>query len=91
MKEKGLQDIPHLYRVVVQKVKDESLNGAISYREFNRLLSFTIHLRKTDAKIVQRELADMGVFKLGNRGLKIIIEETGGCSPFATKNGDKHD
>lgn len=67
--------IPSLYVIVKKKIEENSVDGTLSYRDFNRIMSWAIHLTKHDSKILRNELNNMKIIKLGNRGLKITIRE----------------
>lgn len=67
--------VPHLYELIKKKLEAYAVNGTLSYHDFNRIMSWAIHPSKHDSKIVLKEMDDMKIIKLGNRGLKIIVRE----------------
>ncbi len=65
--------IPYLYQIVRKKIEENvTINNTLSYRDFNRIMSWAIHLSKRDSRIILQELKNMKMVKLGNRGLKLI-------------------
>jgi hypothetical protein len=68
------KQLPCLYEKMVTMMKKQSIDGTLSHSDLRELLSW-MHLSKKDAKKAILEMRDMKIIKLGNRGVKIIINE----------------
>ena len=61
-----------LHRKIYEKILETTVDGTLSYRDFNLIASWSFHLKKHESKELIKEFVELGLLQKGKHGVKIL-------------------
>lgn len=61
-----------MHEKAISKIRDNSPDGVLSYKDYRQLMAWCFHLCKEDSSKLLSELVELGLVQRGKHGFKVL-------------------